>query len=269
MKIDENVMEFAEALKDQAHIDKTPADTDQIALLRLAKAKTDTEETENKTAILHAIDLNSNQPTKSEISDYKRGEVMDLLEKFKIETQSILRDQNSKIESMQLEINHLTKSNVDLKTEVATLTALASEMRNEITEIQENATKNKEKQSQNIQTLSKKIVEMKSSTLNLEKENESIQLKLHGHIEKYNDAIYCEKSGERLSQKQVNGLQEDIFVLDGKMEKNLKELENFKKQTHDKINHINQTIKNKRINNIAIELRPPPPPSLASQNAET
>ena len=80
------------------------------------------------------------------------------------------------------------------------------------------------------------------------------------HIEKYDDAVFCEKTGERLSQKQINGLQEDIFVLGEKIENSLKELENFKKQTHDKINHINQTFRSRHTENDA---------SLASRNSET
>ena len=150
---------------------------------------------------------------------------------MKSETQSILHDQNSKIESMQLEINHLTKSNADLKAEVVTLTALTNEMRNELTKIQETSNKNKEKHSQNIQTLSKKLVEMKSTTSNLEQVNERIKLELHGHIEKYNDAVFCEKTGERLPQKQINGLQEDIFVLGEKIADSCKETTGSQRQS--------------------------------------
>ena len=259
MNIDEKVVEFAETLKNQAQTDQIPANGD-FGNTALPTALPVTKETENATVSPHANDSNATKTTNSEATNLKHEREMDLYEKLKNEKQSILHDQNSKIESMQLEINHLTKSNADLKAEVVTLTALTNEMRNELTKIQEASNKNKEKHSQNIQTLSKKLVEMKSTTSNLEQVNERIKLELHGHIEKHNDAVFCEKTGERLSQKQINGLQEDIFVLGEKMEKSLKELENFKKQTHDKINHINQTFRSRHTENDT---------SLASRNSET
>ena len=78
MNIDEKVVEFAEALKNQAQTDQIPANGD-FGKTALPTALPVTKETENATVSPHANDSNATKTTNSEVINCKHEGDMDLL----------------------------------------------------------------------------------------------------------------------------------------------------------------------------------------------
>ena len=103
-------------------------------------------------------------------------------------------------------------------------------------------TENSELESK-IRSLEKKFGELKSTLTDLNKDHRQLHQQYLKFLENYNDGILCEKTGERLSQRQICAMQQDVLLAQDTVQKLQANFDAFKNKVNDKLNHATQLMK--------------------------
>ena len=117
-----------------------------------------------------------------------------------------------------------------------------------------------------IKVLEKKLGELKSTVSDLNKDHRELHQQYLNFLENYNDGMFCEKTGERLSQKKISTMQQDVLVAHDTVQKLQTNFDALKNKMNDKLNHVTQLVKTATVP--SPQINPDTPISACSKTAD-